>query len=597
MSPPAQKIPVRKKLLWRLFLSYLVITFLSLYAAAWFASGYLKNVYLDQTRDNLKIRAQLFERLIPSDLSDVNTDEIDRLCSEIGPVISTRITVILPGGLVIGDSDKNHEEMDNHKNRPEIVEAFRGNDGMSVRYSDTLEKELMYVALPVIRDGSTICVVRTSMPVATIDSAVNEIKYKIAVIIGIIALAAAVVSFIVSRWIDRPVKGMMHGVERFASGDLEYRIPVTSSDELGLLALSINDMAAQLYERVRTVTEQRSELEAILSGMVEAILVVDNDGRIREHNQAAGKYFDHLDQVRGKRVEDVIGNTRLFDFIKQTISQTGFIEDEIVLHRDPASILQAHGTQFLDAGGRSMGAIVVLNDITRIKKLENMRREFVANVSHELKTPITSIIGFVETLNDGAIEDVDNRQQFLDIILKHARRLNAIIEDLLSISRLEQESMENRIVLEENTLCAILRNAVTLCETEANNKNIALDLGCDKTITVRSNAPLLEQAVVNLIDNAVKYSEPDSSIHVKAFRSNKEIAIEVKDYGCGIPEESLTRIFERFYRVDKGRSRARGGTGLGLSIVKHIVNAHSGRIDVVSVPDEGSTFTIFLPAH
>lgn len=596
MTLSSLNIPIGRQLLWRLFLSYILITLVSLIAAAWFASGSLKSVYIDQTRDNLRVRAQLVEHLLPGHvhINDESASAINGKILAIGHDTGTRITVILPDGRVIADSDKDYGTMDNHADRPEVIEAFSGRDGMTMRYSDTLKKDLMYVAVPIRRDGRIVGVVRTSMPVATVDSAVAHVKYKIAVIITVIALAGAVVSFIVSRWINRPVKRMMLGVGRFANGDLTYQIPVDSGDELGLLAQSINTMAAQLDERVRTITEQRSELEAILSGMVEAILVVDNTGRIIEYNQAAERYFDTLDPVRGMVVEDAIGNSRLVDFVRKTLSQTGFIEDEIVLHGGIDLILQAHGTRFLDAGKEHIGAIVVLSDITRLKKLENMRREFVANVSHELKTPITSIIGFVETLNDGAIEDIENRQQFLDIILKHARRLNAIIEDLLSISRIEQDSERGKIALERTMLAEILRNAVSLCGTEAHNRRIAITLDCDKSIAVRSNAQLLEQAVVNLVDNAVKYSDPDSSVRVRAYRTDSDVVIEVKDFGCGIPEESLSRIFERFYRVDKGRSRARGGTGLGLSIVKHIVNAHGGRIEVVSVPEKGSTFSIIL---
>ncbi len=596
MTISSLNIPMGRQLLWRLFLSYIFITLISLIAAAWFASGSLKSVYIDQTRDNLRVRAQLVEHLIPDSFNDGSASAINRKIGAVGFETGTRVTVILPGGRVIADSDKDFETMDNHADRPEIIEAFSGRDGMTMRYSDTLKKDLMYVAVPIRRDNRIVGVVRTAMPVATVDSAVAHVKYKIAVIITIVALAGAVVSFIVSRWINRPVKRMMLGVGRFANGDLTYQIPVGSGDELGLLALSINAMAAQLDERVRTITEQRSELEAILSGMVEAILVVDNTGHIIEYNQSAEKYFDTLDPVRGMLVEDAIGNSRLVDFVRNTLSQNGFIEDEVVLHGGTDCILQAHGTRFLDAGKENIGAIVVLSDITRVKKLENMRREFVANVSHELKTPITSIIGFVETLNDGAIEDIENRQQFLDIILKHARRLNAIIEDLLSISRIEQDSERGKIALERTMLAEILRNAVSLCGTEAHNRRIAITLDCDRSIAVRSNAQLLEQAVVNLVDNAVKYSDPDSSVRVRAYRNDSDVVIEVKDFGCGIPEESLSRIFERFYRVDKGRSRARGGTGLGLSIVKHIVNAHGGRIEVVSVPEKGSTFSIILPS-
>lgn len=584
----------RRKLLWRLYISYIVIVFLSLMAASWFAYGSLKQFYLDETREHLHVRAELVARMIGRELSESETGAIDGVCKEVGREINTRITVILPDGVVVGDSDQEYEIMDNHGNRPEILDALSGNMGVSTRHSATLEKDLMYVALPVEVDSKIAAVVRVSMPLASIDTAVNKIKIKVALIVMLIALAAAIISYMASRWIDRPIKTMIRGVERFAGGDLKYRITTGSADELGQLAESINTMAAELDERVRIITDQRAELEAILSGMVEAIIVVDDTERIIEHNHAAERYFHSVGQARGKHIVDMIGNTKIHDFVRRTLSQTGFVEDEIVIREGDGFIVQAHGTQFYDASREHVGAIVVLNDITRIKKLENMRREFVANVSHELKTPITSIIGFVETLNDGAVEDVEVRQQFLDIILKHGRRLNAIIEDLLSISRLEQDSEHGRIVLSPSRLSDIVKNAVSLCEPEASTRKIKLTMECED-IMVKSNAQLLEQAVVNLIDNAIKYSEPDNSVVIRGFRAGNDAVIEVKDFGCGIPEDSLPRIFERFYRVDKGRSRARGGTGLGLSIVKHIVNAHNGKVDVKSVVDKGSTFTIILP--
>jgi len=585
----------RKKLLWRLFQSYLFITLLSLLSATLLASEALKKLYIEQTGDNLISMASLFIRALPPDISREYADEINILCKQSGSDVRARVTVVLPDGTVIGDSDEDYHRMDNHKDRPEIDSAFTGKTGMSTRYSKTLDKELMYVALPIQHHGETVGVVRTSMPVATIELMFNRMKYKIAFIIGIIALGTIIVSYIVSRQLNKPIKEIIRDVGKFANGELDYRISPSSTSELGSLADSINIMAAQLDERLRTITEQRNELEAVLSGMVEAIIVVDTDENIIEHNQAAVKYFAGVNNaVKGLHIQEVIRNTKLQKFVQHSLSSNELKEAEITLHGENESILQAHGTQFLNANHESNGAIIVLNDITRLKRLENLRQDFVANVSHELRTPITSIIGFVETLNDGAIEDEDNRRHFLDIIHKHACRLNAIIEDLLSISRIEQEVKENEIVLKPGNLSKILSNAVFLCRKETNDTKTSIELDSEN-VTVVCNDALLEQAVVNLIDNAVKYSEPNTSVLVKSYQKSNEVVIEIKDSGCGIPQKDIARIFERFYRVDKGRSRAKGGTGLGLSIVKHIVNAHNGRILVDSALDKGSTFSIILP--
>jgi two-component system phosphate regulon sensor histidine kinase PhoR len=246
--------------------------------------------------------------------------------------------------------------------------------------------------------------------------------------------------------------------------------------------------------------------------------------------------------------------------------------------------------------GANIGALIVLDNITRLKVLENIRRDFVANVSHELKTPITSIKGFVETLRDGAVNDPEDRMRFLDIIARHSDRLNAIIDDLLSLSRIEQEAEREQIALEEGRIRDALDAAVLVCASKADEKGIRVDLACDQDLRAKINLPLLEQAIVNLIDNAIKYSGSGSNIRIEAAGTAAETVIRVRDWGCGIPQDHLQRIFERFYRVDKARSRKLGGTGLGLAIVKHIVHAHGGRILVESSPGKGSTFSICLPA-
>jgi two-component system phosphate regulon sensor histidine kinase PhoR len=257
--------------------------------------------------------------------------------------------------------------------------------------------------------------------------------------------------------------------------------------------------------------------------------------------------------------------------------------------------LQAHGTILHDAEDRGIGALVVLNDVTRIRKLESVRREFVANVAHEIRTPVTSIKGFVETLLDGALENPKNAEHFLNIIGRQAERLNAIIEDLLSLSRIEQETESAEIALKEGRIIDVLQAAVQLCEKKAAGKKIAVRLACEEDVSAKINPPLLEQALVNLIDNAINYSGRGSPVHVEAARGDTEIIIGVRDQGCGIAKQHLPRLFERFYRVDKARSRKLGGTGLGLAIVKHITQAHGGNVTVESTPGEGSTFRIHLP--
>ena len=561
-----------------------------------FVISFIKQNHLDHTREDLKTKAMLVRRMIPCDIAYHNSEEINEFIEDTGAYIDTRITVIMSGGAVIGDSDEDYNLMDNHGDRPEIITAFTGETGMSSRYSYTLKKDLMYVAVPVIEDGRIIGVIRTSMPVSSITLALQSLYFRIILIALSIALVVVAMSFIVTRWINNPIREIMTGVSHFSDGVLSFRIPAGSMEDFNVLSGEMNSMAAQLDDRIRLVTEQRNELDAILTGMTEAVFAVDREGRITECNAAAEKMlkFETV-SAKGNHVEEIIRNAHLQSFIRKTLVSSGLSEEEIILYNGEERTIQAHGTQVLDASEQSNGAVIVLYDITHLKKLEEVRRDFVANVSHELKTPITSIIGFVETLKDGAIDDTKNRDKFLKIILEHAERLNGIIEDLLNLSRIEKESENGSMVFEKNNICKILENSIAMCHRGAQEKDISITLNC-RDLIVKCNASMLEQAVMNLIDNAVKYSDEGGTINVGVSQDEDRFIIEVHDEGCGIPEEHHPRIFERFYRVDKGRSRKLGGTGLGLAIVKHIVLTHGGHIVVKSSPGHGSTFSIHLPA-
>ena len=285
----------------------------------------------------------------------------------------------------------------------------------------------------------------------------------------------------------------------------------------------------------------------------------------------------------------------LHQIVLDALSSDKPVEGEIILRNHSDRYIQTHGSALRDSEGKNVGVVVVLNDTTHLRRLEKLRSDFVANVSHELKTPITSIKGFVETLQEGAINDPEDAVRFLGIVAKQTDRLNAIIEDLLSLSRIEQDSGNAKIPLNMTAIENVLQLAVEVCGDKAKSKQIRLELNCPKELIAKINAPLLEQAIVNLVDNAIKYSDPGREIHIEAAKNHSEVFIRVRDEGCGIAEDHLDRIFERFYRVDKARSRDMGGTGLGLSIVKHIAKTHQGNVTVESTPQVGSTFTLHLP--
>ncbi|MGD2126308.1 MAG: ATP-binding protein [Desulfobacteraceae bacterium] len=586
----------KKRLLWQLFFSYLLITIVSLVGVTWYASTSLRQFFLKEVKGDLEARARLLEIQILKYFKPLDQAAIDSLCKRIGKPASTRITVILPKGTVIGDSDEDPAKMDNHLDRPEIMGALQGILSSSIRYSMTLQKRMMYVAVPLQLDSRTVAVLRTSIPVDDIEHALGRIQIKIALSGLIIAAFAALLSFIVSHRIRRPIDEIKKGAECFARGDFECRLPVSDMEELASLSETMNLMAAELQERVNTITEQRNELEAVLSSMVEGVIAVDREERIINMNDAAARIFGcDPSGVQDRSIQEVIRHPDLQRFAKDALSSESPVEKDIVLYAEEERILNGLGTVLRDAEGNRVGALIVLNDVTRLRRLENIRREFVANVSHEIKTPITAIKGFVETLREGAASNSKDAERFLDIIGKHADRLEAIIEDLLSLSRIEQEAEREEIVLEEGPIREVLLTAIQVCQARAAPKQIRLALSCDEDLQARINPALLEQAVVNLLDNAVKYSDPESLVTVSGSTQGHEVIINVVDQGCGIEKRHLSRLFERFYRVDKARSRKLGGTGLGLAIVKHIMQAHDGHVSVDSQPGKGSTFSLHLP--
>jgi two-component system phosphate regulon sensor histidine kinase PhoR len=573
-----------------------LIIVLALFTVALYASNALKQFYLEKNREHLEAHAWHFRGLIEEKFSLDYGREVDSLCKTVGNQLSNRFTVILPSGLVFGDSMEDPSRMDNHKNRPEIRKALSGDIGTSTRFSHTVKQDMMYVAIPVKKDEKIIGVVRTSMPVTTIEQTFNVIYSKITVVGIGVAILAAIISFVVSYRITKPLEEMRKGALRYAHGDLNHRIYVPESREIGTLAETMNQMASQLAERIQIVTKQRNELEAVLTSMEEAVVIVDREERIVRCNQAAGKIFGFNPETFTHRsIQELIRNATIQRFVKKIFESEIHVEEVIVLNTPEERFLHAHGTLLHEAENRLPVALLVFHDITRLKQLENMRREFVANVSHELRTPITSIVGFIETLQDGAINDPENAGKFLNIVERNASRLNSIINDLLTLSKIEQGKEGEEIIFIEERIRDVLDAAVMACQKRANENQVTIHLQCDDKLCANINAALLEQAVVNLLDNAIKYSDPGSYVNVSAVQQEHDLIIAVEDFGCGISEEHLSRLFERFYRVDKARSRNLGGTGLGLAIVKHIANAHHGLAVVESIPGKGSIFSIKLP--
>jgi two-component system phosphate regulon sensor histidine kinase PhoR len=474
-----------------------------------------------------------------------------------------------------------------------IAAARRDGIASRSRYDSGSGRRSLEVAVPVPTSPRSVILVTGDA--ANSDRTLAE--WQRTLLLGCLAVtaAAAAIAYALARQLARPLDGLRAAAARLASGDVRADPPATDVAEFADLAAALVRLREQLVERGLTIGRQDTQQEAVLGSMIEGVLAIDGRRRILGINRAAADLLDvEADEAAGRPMQDVIRNPDLRRFALTAIDCREPVEDDLLLRGVRDRTIRLRGTALRDASGDG-GAVIVLNDVTEVQRLENVRRDFVANVSHELKTPVASIKGFVETLLDGALDDHADARRFLGIVSRQADRLASIIEDLLALSRIEQSETSGTLPLERQPLAGLLVAATDDCRPRATERSIHLELTCPPMLMVTVNGPLLEQAVINLVDNAIKYSEPGKTVWLSADADADGTAIRVRDEGCGIAAEHLPRLFERFYRVDKARSRNLGGTGLGLSIVKHIVQAHAGTIAVESTPGVGTAFTIRLP--
>ena len=594
------------RLFWQIFPTCVGITIFSLVLAAWLTTTTSHNFYIDHLKTDLRHRALLLEPTITA-LNRGGEEQLQDFVRQTGRRAATRITLIDADGLVLADSNEDPTLMDNHAARPEVASALTGQTGFSLRHSPTLGESMLYTAIPIeLANAQRRGALRLALPATAADTMLAAIRMKMFGIGLVVVGLAALLSLYSARKISRPLEEMKRGAEQLAKGRIDQLVKISSdhmSVEMAGLAGSINQMAEQINRRIRIIIQQRNELEAVFSSMADSVVAIDADKKIIRMNQAATALFALPSEVvKGKAVQGIIRNAYLLEMIDFTLSHNTQQEQKITLFNgtDPI-ILQTHAVPLRDEDNRSMGVLLVMNDLTKLNRLENIRQDFVANVSHEMKTPITAIKGYVETLLDGALEDSDNARRFLDIVARQSNRLDAIVDDLLTLSRIEDTCNKDEITLTVDRIAPALESALQVCAVLADTKGIVVRIECDEDLIAPINQPLLEQALINLLENAIAYSPAGAQISLRCcvsrtMRGQEFAHISVIDNGPGIAKEHLPRLFERFYRCDKARGRDQGGTGLGLAIVKHIAQAHKGTVEVESTPGSGSTFTITLPA-
>lgn len=585
----------RRRLIWYLYLSYLLVTGAALLAIAGFVSFSMRAFYQSHLQNDLLVRARLLSPLIVETLLD-DPRHVQEDVRAWEHMTGAYVAVLYPDGRVIADSEQSPDEAANQIDRPEIRAAKKTGQGTSMGYRPGRRERMLYGAVPAFAGDEMVAIVRLGVPLTFIESPLWAFNARLLGGCVVIAILAALVSWFMSQRIVRPVNTMRWGAECFARGDLAQRLAVPDFQEFAALAEAMNRMAEELDERIQTVVSQRNLQEAVLASMVEGVIAVDTDDAIVTMNKAAGTLLEvDVEEATGQSLLEIIRNAAFQRFVSQVRRAGAPVEEEIVLHERGSQVLHMHGAVLRDANGITIGAAVVLHDITTLRRLEQVRRDFVANVSHELKTPITSIKGFIETIRNHALDEPEEMAHFLEIVARQSDRLAAILEDLLTLSRMDQNEGRYEIAMQETRLKPVVQSAVQVCFRKAADKDLEILIQGAEAVTAQINEALFEQALTNLLDNAVKYSEPGSRIIISFQHTDGEVVVRVSDLGCGIAAEHIPRLFERFYRVDKARSRAMGGTGLGLAIVKHIVNAHRGRIEVESTPGKGSAFSIFLP--
>ncbi len=524
--------------------------------------------------------------------------------TELSRHARARITVVGLDGQVLAESTASFEELqglENHAGRPEVTQALHTGHGTDIRLSQTTGQRMLYLALAVGRTPAAhSAVLRLSIPVTELEARLGELQHDLALAFGLAFLVSLLVSALLTKGLTRPLTDMATMAREFARGQLGQRLSTTSRDEVGVLATTLNQMADQLDAKIQEVSDERAQLLAILTSMVEGVMVLDRRGHILLVNPALERMCNvRQTDARGQAHGDALQHPELNALISEVLRTQQHRDAEITLF--PAGrTLHVEAAAIGMAREPEAGAVLVFHDVTTLRRLEKVRTDFVANVSHELRTPLTSIKGYVEALLDGAKDDPDSAVRFLEIIHKQADRLNLILDDLLQLAQIES----GRVLFKREPvrLQDVVERTVAALSPLADKKEhrLVVDVPTDLP-TVRGDEDRLVQVLTNLVDNAVKYTPPRGTITISAQRvvvdrtGLSAIDLHVADTGIGIPEPDRPRVFERFYRVDKARSRELGGTGLGLAIVKHLVEAHDGRVWVEGNQPMGSRFVVRLP--
>ncbi len=592
---------LRSRILWKIYAVFVAVIVIAAVIVSVVVSGVIEERTLADVRRALDVRTLMLSRLSRPILESGLVVDGDGWIKTLGKETRTRFTVISSAGLVLADSDKDPHLMNNHRNRPEVQDSLYHTFGVATRYSDTLKTRMMYLARTVRAQGEVSGYVRAALPLTLINQRVRDSRRMIIFGIGIITILTLILGFFLARHFIKPILKLTKMAESMAAGDFSLSLQSKRRDEIGRLVQAFNLMAAKSRSRIETINSDRSKMNAILTGMREGVVAVDRDDLVIHINQAAAVMLQVDAAVCvGKQIWEITRLQELCSILNDASRQGCEIKRSMnISYGISGQVVEMHAVPLTQGENEvKSGAMVVLLDISEVRRLETIRRDFVSNASHELKTPITAIRALVETLIDDSAQMPEAvRLSFLDKIAKQAFRLSAIVVDLLALSRFE--SQPEALVLNAMVdLRMVVNDSVKGLMPLADEKGITLELcGPDAELEILSDAEYIDQVITNILDNAIKYTPIGGRVTVSLQCMVGEAVISVEDTGIGIAPQDKERIFERFYRVDKARSRELGGTGLGLAIVRHIVLAHQGRIEIDSQPGRGTTFRIILPLN
>ncbi len=602
---------MKRILLKRVFFLYFILASVLIVVLGEYLSSTIRNNYLSKLQEDLTIQSRLIAEDVPLSFQD----NLDDFCKKYRDKTGARITIIDSSGRVLGDSDEPSSLMENHSNRPELIAAEASGIGSSIRFSKTLQRDLFYLAISVMKDSEK-RFLRMSMPLHDIDVAVRKIKIQILTASFASLFIVFLIGFFQTGRIVKTIEEITAFSQAVASGNFRKRLLPKGKDELAELTRNVGNMSQELQGRLEQSEEEKYMIEAILMNMSDGLMLTDKKGIILLSNSAVKNLFGIESSIEGKTVMEALRKAELVDIIDKVVETKESISREIEVAYPKELFLMVTAAPYSIKGELS-GAVLAFHDITRLRQLEDMRKDFVANVSHEIKTPITAIKGFAETLLEGALEDKENAYKFLETIKNHSERLNSLVSDLLTLSRIElgDIKIEKETVNLDNVIDTVFETLRERAQTKGLYLKKEIFPGYQE---VKADRNRLIQILLNLVDNGIKFTEMGGvTIKVQSPKSKVQIPpsppfakegglnnlspgdfieISVEDTGIGIPKKHLSRLGERFYRVDKARSRELGGTGLGLAIVKHLVKAHGWGMEIESIPGRGTTVKIIIPS-